>query len=197
MYCKTCGTRINDDSQFCYACGQKCNIVQQPSYPPIAHGTVNEAVACPICKTEFKNLDPGARACPICGHELLNRAANTNVQISKSRKQLFAIGLSGLIVVLLGWFVCLYIVALPLALMTTGSAGVDEAMGFSMFLVFAIPALVGIINGSIAMAKARNLEEIGMLTGPAKVGHVLGKVAFGLGIGVLGLMLFIIVEYIS
>lgn len=87
MYCKKCGTKVNDDALFCSKCGERISrdassVFQDSSSEETnksereirIEGRINK---CPVCGEILKS---GDFICPSCGYEIQGRKSVSSVQ---------------------------------------------------------------------------------------------------------------------
>ena len=99
----------------------------------------------------------------------------TDPKILKARKQVFALGLSGLLVSGSSWLVCIIYTSFRMVMTALFEV---EYTAIEFIMCFLVSLIVGMILGLIAMMKGKKLKKVGQLKGKSITGYVLGNISF-------------------
>ena len=184
MYCRVCGKKINDDSAFCYACGNKVENVaeqqpqmqvqyqQQPQVQPQYQIPVQPQVNVP--ETNYNYVAPGQQ-----NYTAYNQADAQATDYSYITGNSVAVQQN-----YNGYNQMNYA---PIPTVPQEEVAKLETSTFILGLISIILSesvgVASIILGAIAGSKAKKLTRLGCpIKGKAKVGKILGKIGLILGI---------------
>ena len=99
----------------------------------------------------------------------------TDPEILKARKQVFTLGLSGILISGSPWLVCIIYTSFRMFMSALFEV---EYTVIEFIMCFLVSLIVGMILGLIAMIKGKKLKKVGQLKGKSITGYVLGKISF-------------------
>ncbi len=104
----------------------------------------------------------------------------TDPKILKAQKQVFALGLSGILLPFGSWFGG-SIIYIFIRMFLASLFELDFSLAEFCIVLFT-PWIVGMILGLIAMIKGKKLKKVRQLKGKSIAGYVLGNISFWWGI---------------